>query len=1489
MKEFPLTLPQRDIYFDQLTLPGTPIYNIGARIIIDGELDPVLMEQAYRTMIDQHETFHSSFVTQNGIPFMRVLDEYRYNWRYYDCSGMPDPIAAADEFCEADFRKPFDLDGQGPLNFFCLIRIGGTTHWLYSRYHHLITDGWGASLLFQRLTGFYNSLKESGGISENYDLSYSALLDSEAEYLKSDFTPDVEYWKERLSGRQVTALPGHRKDMAPEGSADVSGREVLYLKRERYNRISSVCSANRVSVFHFWTAALAVYFCRTYRLEDITIGLPLLNRGSSRFKQTVGTFTMITPLLTEVGMSSSFKELMTAIRSDLKRDYKHQRLPLRDIAGAIHQAGQREEKLYQIFFSYEKHDYSASFSGCTTRVVPMTHNMERVPLAVYVREFDEQEDVKIDFDHNYSYFDRAMCRRLIGHFQVLIDAVLADPDLTCSEIPFLTAAEERRIFGLTRPGPDVPIGGGSFLNRFWRQAILEPQMACVVYGSDTLSYQEVIDRSGGIAAFLEARGIGAGTVVALLVERSAEMLLLMLGILQTKAAHLCIDPDLPAARIRYILEDSGARLLVTQKKFRHLMPDPSEGPEVLFWEECRGKEPIAGNMPDGNGPDDAGAPAYILYTSGSTGRPKGVVVSHMALLNFLTGMQGLLGIASGDRLLAVTTYSFDISLLELYLPLVTGATVIIAGKQHQQDPFKMKALIDGIEPNILQATPAFWSLLIDAGWKGQPGLKALCGGESLSRALAEQLLARTAALWNVYGPTEATIWSTIQRITSPDEYRLIGRPIPNTEVYILDNGMKPVPEGIDGEIYLGGAGLASGYNNNEQLTAERFVPHPFRSDGGRLYKTGDIGRWLANGAIAYSGRSDHQVKIRGYRIELAEIENVLLLHPAVKAAAVIVKENKEYDKQLIAFIAPAFPEGGGLLRAYVAGALPKYMLPDQWHLLDKMPLTASGKIDRKMLETLLPAEDGPGQETGQPLSDPEIALLEIWRQVLQCPSLSPEADFFELGGNSFKIISLITSIQRRLLVSCSFTDVFTHPAFRDLARLIAEKVEGAAGLPFAVAAEWPYVLTGFQQYILRVSRQREGSLSYTLFDAWPIHEPLDPTLVQKACYLLMERHEMLRTVIGMEGETPVLNILTPGTYPRTFSLHHALDTDGIVRTITAINRKPMSLEKGPLWEMVLFPVRTGGNVLFARLHHLICDGASLDVFVRDLFDCYRCLSANKGWTPPDLGFQFKEYTAWRQQVHASDQYRASASFWRNVFTVRPTCTFLPGGNPDTRWLASSFKGRVLQLSIHPSLRSRMEKQARDHKTSTFVVALAAFFRLLHDETSNSDITICIPVSGRESTGMEDQIGVFTNTIPLRVQVSPRESTGMLIDKVKSAFLSGYEHHDYQLHQLAEQVEEMHGIIAGRLFNMMLNYQYRKYSVADELVDGAADNQRLELVREWSKLDLSMNFYESPASLLLEMECRTDLCTEEQSRRLLKKFVSFLELNATAPEAAATLH
>ena len=374
---------------------------------------------------------------------------------------------------------------------------------------------------------------------------------------------------------------------------------------------------------------------------------------------------------------------------------------------------------------------------------------------------------------------------------------------------------------------------------------------------------------------------------------------------------------------------------------------------------------------------------------------------------------------------------------------------------------------------------------------------------------------------------------------------------------------------------------------------------------------------------------------------------------------------------------------------------------------------------------------------------------------------------------------------------------------------------------------------------------------------------------------MLARHEMLRTVAGMEGETPVLKILGKETYPRTFSRHHVLDTDNIIRTITAINRKPLSLERGPLWEMVLFPVRTGGNVLFARLHHLVCDGASLDVFIREFFDCYRCLAANREWTPAALTFQFKEYAAWLEREQGSYAYRAAASYWRNIFTPRPVCTFLPGRNLNTQWLASSFKGRILQHVIDASLKSNVEKQAREYRTSCFIVVLAAFFRFLHDETSNSDITVCIPVSGRESGGMEDQIGVFTNTIPLRVQVLPGDSTEILTGKVKQAFVSGYEHHQYQLHQLAEQVEEMHGIASGHLFNIMLNYQYRKYSVADELIDGGADNQRIDLLREWSKLDLSMNFYETPTSLLLEMEYRTDLCTEEQSRRLLRKFVSFL--------------
>ncbi len=1466
MKEFPLTLPQRDIYFDQLTVPGAPVYNIGARIIIEGELDPDIMEQAYRVLIDQHDTFHAQFIVKDGMRFMRVLDEYSYNWQYYNCFSEADPKLSADTFCSTDFSKPFDLNSNGPLHFFCLIRIAPAIHWLYSRYHHLITDGWGASLLFKRLMGFYNSLKEFGEITEHYDFSYSELVQNEAEYVKKDFSTDIEYWKERLGGRQGFHLPSKKKNTL------AGGREVLYLQRSRYNQIAALCHANKVTVFHFWTTVLALYFCRTYGLDDITIGLPILNRGSAKFKQTVGTFMMINPFLAKVHLSASFKDLMTSIKNELKQDYKHQRLPLRDIAAAIHQTAQRDGKLYQVFFSYEKHDYSASMAGCKTSVVPMTHNMERTPLAVYVREFDETEDVKIDFDYNCNYFDTATCRRLIGHLNVLIDAVLATPDLLCSKLPFLTAGEEARILDLTEQAPRMPVPEGNFLTCLRRRAALAPQTIGVVFGKETLSYQQVLERSGAIAAFLKTKGAGEGTIVALLKDRSANMLLLMLGILQTGAAHLCIDPEFPPARIGYILEDSGARLLVTQKKFRHLLPAAGEGPAVIYWEDYP-MNPGTGSAYDY--PETVEAPAYMLYTSGSTGTPKGVVVSNKALNNFLYGMQELLGMTPGNSLLAITTYSFDISLLELYLPLVAGATVIIAGKQEQQDPFKMKALIAKTVPDFIQGTPAFWSLLIDAGWKGQTGLKALCGGESLSRSLAEQLLARTGILWNVYGPTEATIWSTIQRITNPDEYRLIGRPIPNTSVYILDKALKLLPEEIDGEIYLGGEGLAIGYHNRPQLTAERFISHPYKADGNRLYKTGDMGRSIAGGAVIYSGRLDHQVKIRGYRIELAEIENVLLAHPAVTAVAVLVSDDQEYDKQLIAFIAPAIAEGATELRAYAAIMLPKYMVPDHWRFLDAMPLTPNGKIDRKKLETTAPAPIETAAEAGQNFSALEITLMDIWKEVLQCTEVGLNDDFFELGGNSFKIVGLITAIEKRLLLNCSFTEVFSHAAFKDFTLLIADKVKGSSKPPLASPAAGPYPLTGFQQYILRVSGRREGSLTYTLFDAWFFQGAADAGLLKKTCYLLLLRHEMLRTVIDRKGETSFLQILDPDRYPATFRQHHAMDLDNITRAITAINSKPLSLEKGSLWEVVLFPVSTGGNVLFARMHHLICDGASLDVFVREFFECYRCLAANKEWLPPALTFQFKEYAAAQEQLQHSGAYKASASYWQNIFTDRPACTFLPGRVLNTKWLTSSFKGRTLQLEVDRSLKNKIEKQARECRTSSFIVVLTAFFRLLHEETSNSDITICIPVSGRESTGMEDQIGVFTNTIPLRVEVLPADTTDMLILKVKEAFLLGYEHHQYQLHQLAGQIEEMHGIVSDHLFNMMLNYQYRKHSVADELMGSGSEIRRVDLPREWSNLDLSMNFFETPTSLSVEMEYRPDLCTDEQGRQLLNKFISLL--------------
>jgi len=782
-------------------------------------------------------------------------------------------------------------------------------------------------------------------------------------------------------------------------------------------------------------AAFQLLLFRYSGQRDLCVGTPVAGRLRPELEPMIGCFVNMLVLRTTVDGDWSFTELLTQVRQTALEAYDHQELPFERVVDAVNAPRDLSRNpLFQVVFNLlntpEQRDLR--MTGVRVSQLDVEPGITQQDLALDAYEVDE--GLRLRLEYNCALFDPASAEQMMRHLELLLTAVVADSTVRLSEVDILTPAEQVRQL-VEWNDTDCPTPTLGLAQLFERQVNAAPDRPAVTFEGTTLSYAELNARANLMAHRLRRAEIGPDVPVAVCLERSDRLLVALLGVLKAGGAYVPLDPSYPLERQRYVLDDSGTAVLVTEATLAGRFPQFAG--EVIVCD---------GNWPDTDPPDTDPEPlttldhlAYVIYTSGSTGRPKGVRIQLASLVNLLEAMRREPGLSADDTMLALTSYAFDISTLELFLPLIAGARVVMAPRDAAYDANRLAALLEAEAVNVMQATPATWRLLIGSGWKGMPGLKAICGGEAMPVSLARDLSERVDELWNVYGPTEATVWSTAERIERGATEVTIGRPIANTQAYLLDSAMRPVPVGVVGELYLGGIGLARDYLGQPGLTADRFVPDPFRGTG-RLYRTGDLGRYRRDGRIEFLGRNDSQVKVHGYRIELGEIEAVLQRHPAVRECAVAVRED-DGEPAIVAYLSlrPEADEGtdgageagSAQWRSYLRTYLPDYMVPVAFVVLDALPLTANRKVDRNAL----PAWQRSGKEVGgaAPETALQHALAARWAQVLGYESVGIDDDFFDLGGDSFKAIKSLRDIEPPI----SVLDLFRYPTIRSLAEHVA--------------------------------------------------------------------------------------------------------------------------------------------------------------------------------------------------------------------------------------------------------------------------------------------------------------------------------------------------------------------------------------------------------------------------------------------------------------------
>ena len=1017
-------------------------FNVPVCVRLKGRLERSLLEKSIELVLNRHRLLGSCFIAMDGHLMLAPAPPSSEVFSFTDLSSLFefDREDRLQRLMSLELSKPFDLAAAPPIRI-RLLRVSRHDHVLLLIAHQIACDTISANLLLEEIAEQYGAGVQEGPRSGAEPvMQYSDYVCAQNQYLRKDSQSDLAFWRQQLEGIASGIELPVDFPRPPEPSF-CGEQESVSLAAPLVSALRSVSSREKIPVRMVLLSGFVALLCRYAGLDEIVLGTEVPGRTMEGTSHLVGPLANHLVLRVDASGNPPFAELVHRVNTVYTAAEAHQAFPFAKLLENTRlERDLSRNPLFQVKFAVDADPPVPVFAGMNATRLVLKTGAEMLDLTL--RMCERSDGLELTFSYSTDLFSATTIDRMRGHFEELLRGAAEQPGRGIFELPIL-GADERRQLLVDWNETSLECPHACVHQLFERQTRATPDRVAISFADKNLTYSQLNARSNQLARHLRKRGASPDSVVGIYIERSLDMVVALLGVLKAGAAYVPLDPSYPPDRIAFILEDAQIRLVLTQEMLCSWLP--SSNAELICldadWSQIMTEE-----QADPGFAVAAENLAYTLYTSGSTGKPKGVQIEHRNVVNFLTTMRREPGLSAEDVLLAVTTLSFDIAGLEIYLPLTVGAKVVIASREQAWEAHALERLMSVSRVTAMQATPATWRLLIEGGWSGDRSLKVLCGGEALPRELAEQLLPRCGELWNMYGPTETTIWSSIHRLTDVNwSLAPIGRPIGNTRMYVVDKHRQLLPVGVAGELCIGGDGLARGYWNRPELTAEKFVPDPFLNrPGARIYRTGDLVRYLRDGNIQYLGRMDNQVKIRGFRIELGEIESVLTQHSAVRQAVVAVREDRPGDKQIVAYLNPDEEQALDLaeIRSLAKEKLPEYMLPSRWVTVTQFPLTPNGKVDRKALPVPVREASPPGREA--PRDELEANLISIFETVLGVRPVGVTDDFFELGGHSVMAARLMTEIRNLTGRQLSLSSLFQGANVRGLRNVLDEETAGDA-------------------------------------------------------------------------------------------------------------------------------------------------------------------------------------------------------------------------------------------------------------------------------------------------------------------------------------------------------------------------------------------------------------------------------------------------------------
>ncbi|WP_144716309.1 non-ribosomal peptide synthetase, partial [Flavobacterium anhuiense] len=1469
VKQIPLSYSQERLWFlDQLD--GSAEYNMPIVLRLEGALNISALEESLKTIVLRHEVLRSLLLSEDGVGYQEVISAE--DW------FLQQDTLLNESLLESDLNKylnaPFNLSIDYKLRA-CLYTIGEKKYVLACVFHHIASDGWSQGILVNEFVELYSAL-ESGreAVLPELSLQYADYAIWQRQYLKDEVLEnELSYWEGKLKGVSTLSLP---MDHARPSSHSNAGAIIsLELDKKISTSLSSICQEQGVTLFMLLLSAFKVLLSRYSGQDDICVGTPIANRTQSELEGMIGFFVNTLALRSDLSGDPSFKDLLLQIKQTTLEGYDHQLAPFEKVVErVVNTRDMSMTPLFQVLFVLQntpKESKDLSLEGFRLSEYEFDTVSSKFDLNMVISEFEEV--ITLNLEYSTVLFDKTTIDRMLSHYEMLLQSIISDITQPIGNLSLLSKEEEIQLLDIFNDTLTEYPKDKTVLDLFSEQVKSIPDAIAVVFEDQVLTYKELDQRSNQLSHYLFEQGIITDSLVGICLDRNLEMVIGILGILKSGGAYVPIDPEYPSDRVGYMLNDGSIKTVLSCNVSSHLL-ESYENLSILLldtdWNLI--SDYSTKNLNKVIAPDDL---AYVLYTSGSTGKPKGVMMSHYALFNLICNNNEL-GI-SNQRVTQLSSISFDMSFQEIFFAITQGGELYIVPSETKKD---LSGLVNFIKSNNIETmflpTAFFIFLGAEGVFEKIDSVKDLIvAGEQLklSENVKKYLKQQGVMLHNHYGPTETHVVTTdiidYKIRSDEDETISIGKPIANTQIYILNNSLNLLPIGVAGELCIGGVQVARGYLNKEELTQEKFIANPFRQ-GERIYKTGDLARWLPDGNIEYIGRKDDQVKIRGFRIELGEIENVLSSLPGITQCCVLAKEDASKNKRLVGYVVVDKELNKNQIQEYLKLSLPEFMVPMIWIQLESFPLTTNGKLNKR----LLPEPDNSdlsSREYAAPRNKIETQLAVIWQNLLGVERVGVYDNFFELGGHSLLATRLVSMIRKDLRIEVSLREVFEYATISELGAHILVQSEGG-GLPSIVAENNPErIPLSFSQERLWFLDQLQGSTEYHIPIVLRLEGALDVSILEQTLKEIVFRHEVLRSMLLSEEGIGYQEIISA----EGWSLDKTIVSEKLLlenNIVDYVNR-PFDLSKDYKLRACLYTLGNGKDVLACVFHHIASDGWSGGILTNEFMELYSALQSNKTPDLPELSLQYADYAIWQRKYLEGEVLENQLSYWEEKLKGVGTLS-LP--TDYVRPSVQSNEGANVSLELGKELVDSLNAICQKEGVTLFMLMLSVFKVLLSRYSGQDDICVGTPIANRTQSELEGMIGFFVNTLALRSDLSGDPSFKDLLSRVKQTTLEGYDHQLTPFEKVVDRVITSRDMSMTPLFQVMFVMQNKGDNLVEKdkgITDIVISEYEFDTVT--SKFDLTFGILGNNNDISLEVNYCTDLFDKATIDRMLLHYQGLL--------------